>query len=243
MRPPVSMNYVQKLVEDQVRKWNQMNRERPQQVSPVITISRELGSGGTELAKALAERLKLDLYGSRIIDEVAKSSKMSATVIGTLDEKGRSMLDDWISILEKERNIWGYEYLRHLVKVIGTIGKHGRAVILGRGAHLILPKEDIFRVRVIAPMDVKIKNIKKELKISTEEARKRIISVESEREAFIHKYFHQDIEDASQYDLIINTGYIDPVCAASVVIAALYVSRKMARHIAVIKPTLTELFR
>jgi cytidylate kinase len=244
MKPPkVSANTVQQLVEEQIQRWHTMSKEKKRKPYPVITISREAGSGGREVAKALAECLKLDIYGSRIVNEVAKSAKMSTTVVETLDEKGRSMLEDWISILETEKNIWGYEYLRHLTKVIGTIGRHGRAVILGRGAHLILPAEETFRVRIVAPMDLKIRNMRKEYNISAEEARKRIILIDSDRKDYIRKYFHADIADPSTYDLIVNTSAIEPEPASSLIVAAICLSNKMADRVEVLKPTLSTLFR
>ncbi|HPL62183.1 MAG: cytidylate kinase-like family protein [Syntrophales bacterium] len=243
MKPKITAATVQQLVEEQIQRWTTMGREKKKKPYPVVTISREAGSGGREVARYLAEYLKLDLYGSRIVSEVAKSAKMSTAVVETLDEKGRSMLEDWISILETEKNLWGYEYLRHLTKVIGTIGRHGRAVIVGRGAHLILPAEETFRVRIVAPMEARIKNFQKEFKLSAEEARKRIIVIESDRNEFIRKYFHADIADSSTYDLTINTSAMDPKAAAQLITAAICLSNKMSDRVEILKPALTSLFR
>jgi len=199
---------VEKMVEEQVRKWEIMGREKKKAARPVITLSRQVGSLGHRIAGVLAEELGLDIYGSRIIDEVAKSAKMSADVVATLDEKGRSMLEDWISILAKERNLWSYQYLEHLAKVIGTIGRHGNAVIMGRGASFILPLEGVLRVRIIANMNMRISNVMKEQGCAEEEAKLRVMTLDSDRKAFIRKYFHADIDDALNYDLVINTGFI-----------------------------------
>jgi cytidylate kinase len=94
------------------------------------------------------------------------------------------------------------------MKVIGTIGKHGRAVILGRGANFILPLKEIFRVRVVAPMEVKIPEVAKEMDMSEAEAKAFIITTESDRKAFVRKYFNADIESPEHYDLVINTGKV-----------------------------------
>ncbi len=199
---------IEKMVEEQVKKWEIMGREKKKAATPVISISRQVGSQGRLIFKALAKELNLDIYGSRIIDEVAKSAKMSADVVASLDEKGRSWLDDWISILEKDRSLWSYQYLRYLVKVIGTIGRHGNAVILGRGANFILPPDEVLKVRVIAPVKTRIENVMKEFGCFEEEARLRVISIDSDRKAFVRKYFNADIDDATNYDLVINTGRI-----------------------------------
>jgi cytidylate kinase len=54
-------------------------------------------------------------------------------------------------------------------------------------------------------MEERIQNLSKELGITVEEAKQRIIKTESDRKAFIKKYFHADITDIFHYDLIINT--------------------------------------
>ena len=214
---------VEKLVEDQVSKWRIADKEvskKPLSV-PVITVSREPGSEGRMVAKKLAEQLNLDLFGGEIIHEVAKSANMSERVVETLDEKGRSFLDELVGTLEGDRHLWDYEYFSHLTKVISTIGRHGRAVILGRGANFILPLDKIFRVRVIAPQEVRIRNAMREFKVSEKEAKRRIINVESDRSAFVRKYFHVDIADPIHYDLLINTANLSVDVSVEIIKAAL----------------------
>jgi cytidylate kinase len=95
-----------------------------------------------------------------------------------------------------------------LLKVIGTIGKHGRAVIVGRGANFILPRESTFRLRVIAPRDFRAQKVAQDFDIPLKDAKRRILKTESDRKAFIRKYFHSDIADPGNYDMVINTGTI-----------------------------------
>ncbi|MCG2774980.1 MAG: cytidylate kinase-like family protein, partial [Desulfobacterales bacterium] len=173
---------------------------------PVITVSREPGSGGGIVTKKVAEQLGLDLFHGEIIQKIAESADTSSRILETLDEKGLSVLDDWISTLVNRRHLWPDQYLKHLMRVIGTIGKHGRAVIVGRGANFILPREVRFRVRIVAPLDTRVQNVAREFGVSSEEARRRVLRTESDRRAFGRKYFHADITDPVNYDLVINTG-------------------------------------
>lgn len=203
-----SANNIQKLVEDQLRRWNLAAREKRVAAKPVVTISREPGINGSKIADTLAREFKLDLYSGRIVEEVAKSAKMSATVISTLDEKGRSMLDDWISIMEKDRNLWSYQYMQHLVKMMGAIARHGNAVILGRGSNFLIQPENQLRLRLIAPLDVRIKNVMKRSGASRQEAQKRVTLLDADRRAYIRRYFNADITDPVNYDLVINMAFI-----------------------------------
>jgi len=115
------------------------------------------------------------------------------------------VLEEWISSLVDKRHLWPDRYLQHLMKIIGTIGKHGQAVIIGRGSNFVLPPDKRLSIRVIAPMEERIHNLSKELGITVEEAKQKIIKTESDRKAFIRKYFNADIADIFNYDLIINT--------------------------------------
>jgi cytidylate kinase len=198
----------EKIIDEQVKRWEIMRAQKTgkEEGLPVITVSREPGSGGRIVAERIARQLGLDLFHGEIIQEIAESADTSARILETLDEKGLSVLDDWISTLVNRRHLWPDQYLKHLMKVIGTIGKHGRAVIVGRGANFILPREVRFRVRIVAPLDTRVQNVAREFGVSSEVARRRVLRAESDRRAFVRKYFHADITDPVNYDLVINTG-------------------------------------
>ncbi len=192
------------LVETQLGKWNAMMTERKREKAKpgkVITISREAGCGATKIAKKLAKALEMDLMSGKIIQMVAESVEMSDKVVCTLDEKEVTKRDDWLTSLFETRHLWPDQYLHHLTKVISTIGRHGNAIILGRGANFILPQKDAFSVRIIAPEDARIKNA---MQTTDDEAKRYIIKTDADRRAFIRKYFNTDITDPSYYDLIIN---------------------------------------
>jgi cytidylate kinase len=214
MKPKVRS--IEKIVDEQIQKW-QISRAQPaarQAPAPVVTISREPGSGGRILARQVAEKHALDLFHREVIHGVAASAKVSRQFLETLDEKSLSVLEDCVNSLVHERHLWPDQYLQHLMKVIGTIGKHGRAVIVGRGANFILPPEGRIRVRVVAPLEQRVANVASTFGVAAEEARRRIIRTESDRRAFIRKYFNADIADPINYDLVLNTEILSIQTAA-----------------------------
>jgi len=213
---------VLKIIEEQAKKWQIMKAKDKKEaaVFPVITISREPGSGGRIVATVLAEKLGLDLFHQEIINEMAESAQVSSRILETLDEKGLSVLEEWITSLVDNRHLWPDQYLRHLMKVIGTIGKHGNAVIVGRGANFVLPPEERIRVRIVAPLDVRVENVSSNFGVSAEEAKRHIIRTESERRAFIRKYFNADITDPINYDIVLNTGILSIEAAADAIKSA-----------------------
>jgi cytidylate kinase len=217
------MKTVTRIIEDQIHRYQIAHSERKEEKPgiSVVTLSREPGSGGRIVATRLAEKLGIDIIHQEVIHEMAESAHVSEQLLETLDEKGLSILEDWISSLVNKRYLWPDRYMQHLMKVIGTIGRHGRAVIVGRGANFILPPEKRFSVRIVAPQAWRINNVAKEFGLSPEDAKRRVMRTESDRRAFIRKYFNADIADPTNYDLVINTATLNVDDAVKVISSVL----------------------
>jgi len=201
------MKSTHQLIEEQVRRWDLSRQEKKEEKAlPVITLSREPGSGGKLVAKAVADALGLDLFHHDIIDTMAADADTSSRIIRTLDERGVSMLEDWVSAAINDRYLWPDEYAQVMMRVIGTIGQHGKAIIVGRGANFVLPPENRFRVRIVAPLELRVNRVAETFGIAPKEAKKRVLRTESDRRAFVRKYFHSDIRDPDNYDMILNMG-------------------------------------
>jgi cytidylate kinase len=217
------MKSIPRITEEQVQRWQIMRKEEKEEKRgiSIITVSREPGSGGRIIASRLAEKLGIDIFHQEVINEMAKSADVSEKLVETLDERGLSILEDWISSLVHERHLWPDRYMQHLMKVVGTIGKHGRAVVVGRGANFILPPEKRFAVRIVADQTWRIQNVAKEFDITPGEAKRRVMRTESDRRAFIRKYFNADIADPTNYDLVVNTATLDLDDTVKVISSAL----------------------
>ena len=214
---------IEQIIEEQVRRWQiiQTEEKKADERISVITISREPGSGGNILGERLSQQLQFDLFYQEFIHQMAESAHVSVRLLETLDEKGASVLEEWISSLVDKRHLWPDRYLQHLMKIIGTIGKHGRAVIVGRGANFVLPPEKRISLRVISPLETRIRNVSQAFGAAAAEARSRILKTESDRKAFIKKYFNEDIQNPLNYDVIINTEDLSVDDAVNAVIGTL----------------------
>ena len=219
-----------KLVEEQITRW-QSNRKRKYKkpIRPVITISRLPGCDAWNLAKQLSEDLEIDFFDQEIVDQIAKNADVSRRVVETVDEQDNSIVLDWLSTLTAERHLWPNEYLDQLTRLIGTIGAHGHAVILGRGASYILPKEICLRVLIVAPLEIRIRNVRETYKVSEKEARQNVMGKESERVAFIRRYFHADMLNPVNYDLVFNMEMCEKDAVVEMIKAA-YNTRKWYKY-------------
>jgi cytidylate kinase len=214
---------IEQIIEEQMQRWQLMKSKKVKEKQGVstITISREPGSGGRVVAKKLAAKLDFKVFHQEVLLEIAKRADVSDKLLATLDEKGLNVLEDCISALVYDRHLWPDEYLRHLMKVIGAIGEHGRAIIVGRGANFVVPPQNRLRLRIVAPQNVRIANVARVFDVTAEDAKRRIVRTESDRRAFIRKYFNADITDPINYDIVINTGALEIDTAVEAVIAAL----------------------
>jgi cytidylate kinase len=216
------MKAIHHLIEEQVRRWEILRKEKSEaKILPVITLSREPGSGGKFVAKAVADRLGLELFHQEIINAMAENADATARIIRTLDERSLSMIEDWVSAAISERHLWPDDFSRVLMRVIGTIGRHGKAVIVGRGANFILPPANRFRVRIIAPLEMRVNHVSETYGVTKKEAQRRVLRTESDRQAFVRKYFYSDISDPANYDMILNTGTLSVESAAAAICSAL----------------------
>ncbi|MFC1653507.1 AAA family ATPase [Patescibacteria group bacterium] len=174
---------------------------------PIITVSRNPGSGGRPIAKLVAEKLGFKYYNQELVNEIARSAKMRKNLLSEVDEKGRSLMTDFVHGMLNPDYISDVEYMRHLCKVVLTIAYKGKAVILGRGANFITPFASGLHVRVTAPKRVRLRRAIQYEGLSETEAKKVLNSTEKDRKNFIKQYFDKKIGDPEYYDLILNTSF------------------------------------
>jgi cytidylate kinase len=193
---------------------------------PVVTVSMEPGSGGFMVAEALAKRLGYDLYHKNILNAIAASADTNSEVMELIEKERFSKIQDFVTALLQEQYVYSGDYLQHLKRIVTSLGIIGRAVIVGRGANLILPPEKRFAIRIIAPEEIRVKNIAFHFGVSLAEAKKRIKNRENKRKTFIKNTFHKDIADIASYDLVINTARLDLPAAVETVIGAILGAQK-----------------
>jgi len=176
---------------------------------PVVTLSRDYGSGGREIAQQLAKRLAVPVYDKELLDAVVERSGADPRLLAQLDEKTRGFWDTWILSLLSGENLLEENYRRHLVKVVlGILYTGNGGVIIGRGAHLILAQQDVFRVRITASPETCAERVAKKRAVSPEEARKLVELVNQNRSKFVWDVFKQRLNEPTTFDLTINTDRV-----------------------------------
>ncbi len=209
---------IEALVNRQMRLWETMARsaQEPAEATtvpskkfgPYVTISRFVGTGGDEIAKRVADKLGWQVFDREIVEYISSQSKARESIVSLFDEKVQNELHTWVENLFTWSAMDNEHYLRRLSQVIYAIARHGNAVIVGRGANFIVPAHYGLRVRIVAPEPWRVEYLQKQQGLSEAEAREKIKTQDEMQREFIKKQFHQNVEECTNYDIVLNAGVL-----------------------------------
>jgi cytidylate kinase len=176
----------------------------------IITISREMGSGGIPIAHKVAEELGYQLIDGEAIMEAAGAYGLSPEAVEQADEKPPHFVDTLDS----------KQFLDlHLIElIILEAALKGNVVIYGRGGQDLLKDiNSVLRTRIIAPFEDRVERWSEREWLDPDRARYLVRKSDQQRAGFIKYYFDRDWEDSVHYDLTINTQRLSEEMAVQVI--------------------------
>ena len=194
--------------------------ERPAQLGPFLAISREVGSGGAEVARRIGQRLGWSVLDRQLVEDLARRLELSPQMLELLDETRSNWFHETMLNLMNSKIMLQNSFLTVLGKVLHLAAYDGKVIFVGRGGHLLLPRERGLMVRLIAPREVRLAVIREREKLDAAEAGRLLDELEAARVAFIRRHFHRDPDDPSQYDMVLDSsvfgidGCVELVCRA-----------------------------
>src|SRR5580765_1278946 len=208
-------------VDQQIALWQEERRIRERKgvegnvQRPTICISRQYGARGAAMGRQVADRLGFRFYSDELIQDIAEKAHVRKQVVESLDERVQDGIAEWVAGLIKRGVFAPSDYLRNLSNVVLTLARHGRGVIVGRGAHFLLDGKTTLRVRVIAPLELRVARIAKRDGLSDADARAKVLRIDGERLAFNRQHYNADLGDPDNYDLVVNAGTLGVEGAAA----------------------------
>ena len=216
---------------------------------PVITIRGQEASGAPEIGKMIAKDLKIDYVDNEIIADAAKrlnrheidileKETLPSTFMGRI-ARALSASGDTVPRIYPSgggpeslyMNMAQYPwkiplddnlYLKTLKQVITELAKSREIVIRGRGSQFILKDfPGVFRILIVAPYDLRLKRVMERMNLDEENAKKEIKRSDNNHREFLKRYFHAEVENPQDYDLVINTEHISIEDAVSIIIKAI----------------------
>jgi len=218
-----------RLVEHQATRWELRRRLRDEgsrgvvkeyphlAEGPWVTVSKSEGSLGAQVARLVAERLGWVAYDREIVETIAREGHVREKVLARLDERIVGDLENYVALMSVKGYPGASVYVKDLVKTVTALGRHGKAVLVGRGAQFMLRPEYGIRVRIDASLDRRAARYAAEERLSVAEARRKVRRVDSQRAAWVRRYFHGEIDDPAAYDLMIRTDHLTAEQAAELV--------------------------
>jgi cytidylate kinase len=182
----------------------------------IVTIEREYGSGGGEIAQRLAAQLGWKLWDQLLTEEIAKLAECPKAVVEVREERTdplyyrlfksflRGSYEGSLNV-HKLKLVDSESILKLTQRVVHSAARSGNSVIVGRGAqHFLRNRPDTLRVFLYAPREDKVRRLVARGK-SENEAEQLVDSVDRERTDFIQKYFAVEWPSRAVYHTMINT--------------------------------------
>ncbi len=204
---------------------------------PVVTISRQFGAGGSTVAEMVAARIGAEVVDKGLVAEVGRRLGLTEAEVAQDEERPRPLLERLVrsfASLEPAVGIgWTPPYNDPLFdprqavielteEIVREVAKTGNAVIVGRGASFILrDRPSVLRVFLRAPEEARLKVVMKRFGMAQDEARRKMLETDANRQAYIKQLYHRDWCDPDEFDLILNTDRLGYEATAEIVLRAL----------------------
>lgn len=193
----------------------------------LITISREYGSGGREIAQRLSELLEIPVYDRKLIDMTADKCGYSTKFIQENEERMTNSFLFSIAVTGNYTPFYhgnaaqsvpqDYVFLTQS-RIIKTLAEqHSSAIFVGRCADYILREDpNLFSVFITADMDARVKRAVEEYGVAPEKAASTVMRKDKARRRHYNYYTGLDWGACSNYHLVLNTGKLGIASATDI---------------------------
>jgi CMP/dCMP kinase len=183
----------------------------------LITVSRQFGAGGSELARKLGERLNWHVLDDEVACRCAERLHLETSTVERLREHSPTLLARLSSaLLVAPPEAPGID-TTHLLRIdaiaeaafesIMEAAKSLPLVVVGFGTQCIFAdRPDALHLRLVAPMPVRVERLRERFGWDAANAAARARRMDEDRRRYVQRYFHRDVNDPLLYDVQINTG-------------------------------------
>jgi hypothetical protein len=210
------------MVDAQVRNWvfNQQGQEAPMQEWPLVTIASEFDAQGVALGRGIAERLGFGYCDPASVSELARQLHARDRAAGELDRQRRNVLEDLLGAFAPHQDASSAGVAEQFRHIVTSMARHGSVVIVAREASFLVDPHRALRVRLVAPLEIRIQEIETRSHVSQAVAKRMIATNDKDRAAFIRSVLGHTIADPTYYDVMVNTGTFAQERAEAVVLMA-----------------------
>lgn len=197
----------------------------------VITISRQYGAGGSEVAARVAAALHWSVIDNEFVEQVAARGGLSQAEVLERQERVPSFMERLVRTLAAAlpelapppdgtvQELDEASLVRLTETVVAEMAVQGRAVLVGRAAPAVLGKErDALHVKLVAPRNFRIHTAAERLGMDPEEAARIVDDTDTMRSRYHREYYQRDWADPVNYHMVLNTGALGLGGATAVIV-------------------------
>ena len=174
----------------------------------ILTLSRQLGCGGDQIAKAVAQSLKWTYMDHAIVNRAAREAGAPEVALAHIDELGLLGLRP---SPQQHR-----AYLNRIETLVRELASEGNVVIAGCAGQVILANHpQALHVQIVAPFEIRIVRLMEQDGISETAAMKRLLKSDKQRARYLKRNYGVDWLDPNLYDVLINTAKVTHETAVS----------------------------
>ena len=185
----------------------------------IVTVSRQIGAGGSEIASRVAAALGFRLVDNELIDRVALQAGLSRTYVANREERAPGFLERLVRALSRsapelqsappdrppepeEKSL-----VAATEKVVADLAAEGRVVLVGRAASAVLSgSHDALHVKIVAPVPLRLARIREADRVDEREAERRLRESDADRARYHRHHYGRDWSDPANYHMVLNTG-------------------------------------
>jgi cytidylate kinase len=196
----------------------------------LITVSRQYGAGGSEVAVRIARTLGWRVVDNELVERVAARAGLAPADVAQREERVSTFIERLARTLvaatpelvvppEAGGTAPEADLVRITERVVEEVAAEGRVVLVGRAAPAVLVRErDAIHVKVVAPRDWRIRVIAQRLGMPLEEAATLTDETDRNRSRYHRQHYQRDWADPANYHLVLNTAALGLDGAAEVVV-------------------------
>lgn len=201
-----------------------------------ITITRQFGAGGSDVARRAAEALGWTVIDNDLVDAVAARAGLPPATVAAHEERAPSLAERLARALataspevfvpaaaETDPAHDEATIVRVTERVIAEAAQHGRVVLVGRGAQAVLAHarpEEALHVYVTAPLEARRRTVADRLGVDDAAAARTIEETEANRDRYVFQWYGRRRQDPANYHLVVNTAWLGYDGSAGLIVAA-----------------------
>ncbi len=196
------------------REWEARRRKlaqqkgAPLQIPPCVCFSRKIGVGALEIADALSRKIRLRVADREILERMTGEAGLDKETVQFFDEIYPGKTVELSAMIFGKKSFDMDDYLRSLVSAVLALAATESTIFVGRGTHLILPRERVLAVRFICSDVFRIKRLASLLHVGEAEAAATLAKIDREQRAFFKKAFGKKDASPYEFDMVINCDHL-----------------------------------